>query len=298
MRKSVQKSFILLLSLVFVGLMAPAAVSAASSPGVRYQTHIENIGWESDAGIVWRSNGEMSGTQARSLRLEGIKINLTDTQGYDLGIAYQTHIQNIGWESDAGIGWQSNGDMSGTYGRSLRLEAIQIKLTGADADKFNIFYQVHAQNIGWMGWAKNGESAGTAGFSYRLEAIRIVIVPAGSAAPGNTSKAFVEHNGKYIFNEKINTGKWLDFAYFPKKMVRTWTFNQDGTGVLIENQAVISTYNYSITDVSEDGSSGKVTIIGPNIDTTKNIVFSYFNDGDIKMIMEGKTLWIFGTREI
>lgn len=190
MVKSIQKLSVMLLSLMMVIGVIPGSVLAAGTPSVSYQTHIENIGWEADAGIGWRSNGEMSGTQARSLRLEGIKINLTDTVGYDLGITYQTHIENIGWEDDAGIGWQSNGDMSGTYGRSLRLEAIRIKLTGADADKFNIFYQVHAQNIGWMGWAKNGESAGTAGYGYRLEGIKIIIAPIGVDPPLNSGVPF------------------------------------------------------------------------------------------------------------
>lgn len=114
--------------------------------------------------------------------MEGIKIN-PDTQGLDFGLSYQTHIQDIGWEADTGRGWKSDGAMSGTQGESKRLEAIQIKLTGADAEQFDIYYQVHAQNIGWMGWAKNGESAGTAGYSYRLEAIRIVLVPKGQGAP-------------------------------------------------------------------------------------------------------------------
>lgn len=101
-----------------------------------------------------------------------------DTQGYDLGINYQTHIQNIGWEADTERGWKSNGSMSGTEGLSYRLEAIQIKLTGIDAEKFDIYYRVHAQNVGWMGWAKNGDSAGAAGYGYRLEGIEIQIVAA------------------------------------------------------------------------------------------------------------------------
>lgn len=75
--------------------------------------------------------------------------------------------------------------MSGTYAQSLRLEAIQIKLTGTDTDKYDIYYQVHAENIGWMGWAKNGENAGTAGYSYRLEGIRIKLVPKGDPAPND-----------------------------------------------------------------------------------------------------------------
>ena len=47
--------------------------------------------------------------------------------------------------------------MSGTEGRSLRLEAIKIKLTGEMAKKYNIYYRVHAQNFGWLDWAKNEE---------------------------------------------------------------------------------------------------------------------------------------------
>lgn len=141
-----------------------------------YRTHVENDGWQD-----WRSNGAMSGTTARSLRLEGIELKLADTSA-DLGIQYQTHIENIGWED----GWKSNGTMSGTTARSLRLEAIRIQLTGNDADKYDVYYQVHAQNIGWMGWAKNGASSGTAGFAYRLEGIKIVVVPKGETPPTTT----------------------------------------------------------------------------------------------------------------
>ncbi|MDK2943050.1 MAG: hypothetical protein PWP56_2563 [Acetobacterium sp.] len=292
MRKYLSKLSLLLMSLLLIGV-SPVSVMAAAQPSVSYRTHVQNEGWQN-----YVSNGTISGTSGKSLRLEGIEIKL-DSRGADLGISYQTHIENIGWEADTSRGWKNNGAMSGTSGLSYRLEAIQIKLTGADADQFDVYYQVHAQNIGWMGWAKNGESAGTAGFGYRLEGIRIELVPAGSAAPGSTAKAFVERNGDYIFNEKLHTGIWLDFAYFPEKMVRNWTFNQDGTGVLIENQVVNSTYNYATTDVSQDGSSGKVTLIGPNINTTKSIVFSYFaDDGSLKMTMDGKALWIARTREI
>ena len=80
--------------------------------------------------------------------------------------------------------------MSGTSGRALRLEAIQIQLTGDVATKYDVYYRVHCQNFGWMGWAKNGESAGSAGFAYRLEGIEIRLVPKGGSAPGSTYGAF------------------------------------------------------------------------------------------------------------
>lgn len=103
------------------------------------------------------------------------------------------HIQNIGWEGNSGRGWKKDGGMSGTEGLSYRLEAIEIELTGSEANNYDIWYQVHAQNIGWMGWAKNGERSGTAGYGYRLEGIKIIVLPKGSTAPGSTVNAFKEY---------------------------------------------------------------------------------------------------------
>ncbi|PKM48757.1 MAG: hypothetical protein CVV01_01850, partial [Firmicutes bacterium HGW-Firmicutes-6] len=60
------------------------------------------------------------------------------------------------------------------------------------AADYDIYYQVHAQNFGWLDWAKNGDSAGTEGFGYRLEAIKIMVVPKDTAAPGKTEQAFVK----------------------------------------------------------------------------------------------------------
>lgn len=74
MKKSVQRGFGLLIALLLIIGLVPASVSAASV-GVSYQTQIENVGWQ---GIV--SDGVMSGTSGKSLRLEGIKINI-DKQG-------------------------------------------------------------------------------------------------------------------------------------------------------------------------------------------------------------------------
>lgn len=151
---------------------------AISPPVVSYQTHIENVGWEvEDASQLWKQNGEMSGTFGEGLRLEGIKIKIEND--VNLGIQYQTHIQNIGWEDDSGSGWKKDGVMSGTKGLGYRLEAIQMRLTGEDADNYDLYYQVHAQNMGWLGWARNGQSAGTAGYGYRLEGIRIVVLKKG-----------------------------------------------------------------------------------------------------------------------
>ena len=76
-------------------------------------------------------------------------------------------------------------------GEAKRLEAIKIQLTGADKDKYDIYYRVHAQSYGWLGWAKNGAPAGTAGYAKRLEGIEIKLVPKGGPAPGKTARPYV-----------------------------------------------------------------------------------------------------------
>lgn len=163
------------------------------SGDANYTTHVENVGWQKSV-----DDGDMSGTQGKGLRLEGIKIK-SGLEG--VGVSYATHVQNIGWQD-----FVNDGSMSGTSGKSLRLEAIKIELTGTNAEKFDIYYQVHAQNMGWLGIAKNGESAGTAGFGYRLEGIRIQIVAAGSAAPSwstTRQEPFYENN-EQLYQEIIN----------------------------------------------------------------------------------------------
>ena len=155
-----------------------------SKPLVTYQSHVEDIGWQSSM-----TDGQTSGTIRQSKRLEAIRISIANNVE---GIQYRSHIQDIGWQ-----GWQSNGAISGTSGQSKRLEAIQIKLTGELVNKYDIYYRVHAQEFGWLDWAKNGESAGTAGYSYRLEAIEIKLVDKGGKAPGLTEKPFKQHYISY-----------------------------------------------------------------------------------------------------
>jgi uncharacterized protein YjdB len=157
----------------------PEVNVSVTEHSVRYQTHVQDVGWQG-----WKRNGEMAGTSGKSLRLEGMYIEI---EGVDNAIEYRTHVQDIGWQ-----GWVSDGTMTGTSARSLRLEAIDIRLTGEIALKYDIYYRVHAQNVGWMGWAKNGQSAGTAGFSYRLEGIQVVLVDKGGPAPGGTADAFLQ----------------------------------------------------------------------------------------------------------
>lgn len=81
--------------------------------------------------------------------------------------SYRTHVQNIGWQD-----WVSNSATSGTSGKGLRLEAIEIVIDDTAYD-VGIEYQTHVQNIGWQNKVSNGKLSGTSGKGLRLEAIRI-----------------------------------------------------------------------------------------------------------------------------
>lgn len=103
----------------------------------------------------------------------GVSDLLGITTSQATGIAYRTHVQNVGWESN----WTSNGYRSGTEGQNLRLEGIEIKLTGDVPEGAKIEYRTHVQNVGWEKyWSNNGNAAGTQGMSMRLEGIQIRLV--------------------------------------------------------------------------------------------------------------------------
>ena len=93
-------------------------VKQANTGDVTYRTHIQNIGWQDI-----KKDGELAGTQGKSLRLEAMNINLSNKYSSLFKIKYQVHVQNIGWQD-----WKTDGELAGTEGRALRLEAIQIKI--------------------------------------------------------------------------------------------------------------------------------------------------------------------------
>lgn len=128
---------------------------------VSYSSHVENVGWKN-----FITNGT-SGVIGN--RTEAIKINIS-TQ-YEGNIEYTTLVQNKGWS-----GWTRNGNLSGTTGQSLELEAIKIKLTGEVANYYDVYYKTYNSKTGWLGWAKNGEIAGSINESKRIEGIQIELV--------------------------------------------------------------------------------------------------------------------------
>ncbi|MGX7203917.1 GH25 family lysozyme [Enterococcus pingfangensis] len=141
---------------------------------VTYQTHIQKLGW-----IDSVTNSQVSGTVERALRLEALKLKISNNPlSFSGGIEYQTNIHGNGWQKSV-----SNYALSGTEGQGQQVEAVKIRLTGELAKHYNIYYRAHGQTYGWQNWVKNDEIAGTTGKNKRMEAIQIKIARKYSAAP-------------------------------------------------------------------------------------------------------------------
>ena len=131
--------------------------------GVKYQTHVSNIGW-----MDWVKGSTQSNSGGS--KVEAMNVKLVGDLPEDAEITYQVHVQDIGW-----IDWVSNGEMAGTTGQNKKIEAFRIKLNNVD-DKYSIEYNAFVEGIGWQGWAYDGEISGTTGQNKKIESIRIRIV--------------------------------------------------------------------------------------------------------------------------
>lgn len=130
-----------------------------------YRAHCQNLGWLDPV-----HDGQTAGTTGFSTRLEALLIDLrTIREKYpDAKLSGDFHVQNIGTLHLDNI---EHDTILGTIGKSLRLEAFRLHLTGVPDKK--LYYEAHVQDIGWQGVRKDGEMAGTTGQSKRIEAVRI-----------------------------------------------------------------------------------------------------------------------------
>lgn len=147
-------------------------LSAPQGIDVYYRVHVANVGW-----LGWAKNGDQAGSVNYGYAIEALEIRLVgpgDTPPAPTipafkqpAIGYSTHIQNVGWQAR-----KYDGEVSGTTGQSLRIEALKIDLldTGYSG---GITYEAHVQNVGWQGSRDSGGIAGTSGKSLRIEALKI-----------------------------------------------------------------------------------------------------------------------------
>lgn len=183
MRKLKIVFFTLLAATLFIVFNGTA--SAAITPFISYQSHVENIGWQG-----WVSNVQTAGTVGQGLRVEAFKLELQSNGFSNSSIQYRAHVENVGWQN-----WGSDDSIAGTVGQGLRVEAVQVKLQGDISQSYDMQYRAHVENIGWQNWVSNGDTAGTIGQGLRVEAFEVRLVPkSASAAPVSSAEQTLLNN--------------------------------------------------------------------------------------------------------
>ena len=149
---------------------------------IQYEAHVSNIGWMSS-----KRDGSTAGTTGQSKAVEDLKVSILNPEE-DGSVQIDAHVSGIGWQ-----GWDTpSASEGGTTGQGRAVEAVRLRLTGSLAKDYDVYYRVHASNIGWMAWAKDGEEAGTTGMSCSLEAVQIKLIKKGASHPDTTGYSHLE----------------------------------------------------------------------------------------------------------
>ena len=106
-------------------------------------------------------------------RLEAFSIKLKNSTGYEGSITYRAYVRKKGWTK-----WVSSGKKVGTKRKNLRIEAVQIQLTGELAKHYFVEYKATVSSFSdRQGWVHNAAIAGTRNNSKRIEVLQVRLVP-------------------------------------------------------------------------------------------------------------------------
>ena len=94
-----------------------------------------------------------------------------NTDEYNGSIEYRAHVAKKGWQN-----WKKDGQIAGTTGEALAMEAVQLKLTGEIAEHYDIIIECIRRHMAGLAGQKNGEIAGTTDYGKRIEAFEIRLV--------------------------------------------------------------------------------------------------------------------------
>ena len=145
---------------------------------IYYRTYVSDKGW-----MDWASNGDSAGSVGFGRHVLAVQIVMVPKGDSAPGatekpfeenasFTYQAHVQSYGW-----MDLVASGDIAGTTGEGLRLEALSISL---GAESGSVEYRAHVSNVGWQDWASDGQIGGTTGQGNAIEAVQIQL--AGEAA--------------------------------------------------------------------------------------------------------------------
>ena len=172
-------------------------------PTVSYRMYRDKYKWPSK----WYKDGQTAGVvSGGKQKHEGLMMSV-DGSKYTGNIQYRVRGQGYSWTA-----WNTKNAKVGQYKKTngKRMEEIEVKLTGELAEHFDVYYRTMVKDKGWLGWAKNGERSGTNKYNFYIMAFQCVIVPKGSAEPGNVGGIKSKYTSSYL----VNGNPVLKFADF------------------------------------------------------------------------------------
>jgi hypothetical protein len=126
-----------------------AMVTVLTGAGIAYRPQMQNLGFHATAA----SNGFPIGSDTAGLRLEGVQIWSPEPGVIPV---YRAFVQGV---TPLPAAWQapvSNGQLAGTVGKGLKMEAIEIALQSAGSHS-GVSWQVFVHGDGWGDWVSSGE---------------------------------------------------------------------------------------------------------------------------------------------
>lgn len=171
---------------------------AEGSLGLKVLAHIQGIGDRAFGA------GEYAGTKAQGRRVEGFGIEI-EPPIPGLKVEYMAHVEGVG-----DTPWIGEGELAGFRGQAKRIEGFAVRLSGPEADKYDVFYSAHIQNIGDTEVSSNGEYCGTRGKGLRVEGIKVWIARSASFQPTVTVSlkvlAHIQGIGDRTFGDREYAG--------------------------------------------------------------------------------------------
>ena len=107
---------------------------------IRYNVHVQNRGWlyDEDDPTNWPKDGAYAGTRGEGLRIEAVKLELTNRDGKPVSgysVNYRGHVENVGDLPENTASWYADGEQLGTVGSSLRLEALLVQVVKKETNR-------------------------------------------------------------------------------------------------------------------------------------------------------------------
>lgn len=202
MVKHIMSVFLVIITILGTAMISSEAMSIkadAANPKIQYRSYVEGSGWQK---IV--SDGTISGTTGKSLRLQALEIGLSGISG---DVYYGGYCKGVGWTKNYKNRQCCRND-------KWRLEAVRITMRGEVTKYYDIKYRTHLQSKGWGKTCSNGEVSGSTTDGLRIEAIQIMLVR--KKANVNLSTYSITKNyldQSYKLNASMSDGSSSSFQY-------------------------------------------------------------------------------------